>query len=67
MQWKEFITEGDTWERIENLKNIEEAMKEFEGRMSAEVRRQEKINIIEERDFKRGGLPEKFTVKMLYE
>ena len=41
-------------------------MKEFEGRMSAEVRRQEKINIIEERDFKRGGLPEKFTVKILY-
>ena len=61
------MTERDTWERIENLKNIEEAMKEFEGRMSAEVRRQEKINMIEKRDFKRGGLPEKFTVKMLYE
>ena len=61
------MAEGDTWERIENLKNTEEAMKEFEGRMSAEVRRQEKINIIEERDFNRGGLPEKFTVKMLYE
>ena len=41
-------------------------MKEFKGRMNAEVRRQEKIDIAEERDFRRGELPGKFTVKMLY-
>ena len=34
--------------------------------MNAEVRRQEKLNIAEERDFRRGELPGKFTVKMLY-
>ena len=28
--WKEFIAEGDTWERRENLKNAEEMIKEFE-------------------------------------
>ena len=64
--WKEFTAEGDTWERIENLKNAEEAIKEFEGKMSVEVRRQEKIDMAEERDFRRGELPGKFTAKMLY-
>jgi len=39
MWWKEFTAEGDTWERKENLKNAEEALEEFEGRMNAEVRR----------------------------
>jgi len=41
-------------------------LEEFEGRMNAEMRRQEKIDMVEERDFKRGELPEKFMVKMLY-
>ena len=66
VQWKGFIAEGDTWERKENLKNAEEALEEFEGRMSAEVRRQERIDLVEEGDFRRGELPEKFTAKILY-
>jgi len=48
------------------LKNAEEAIREFEGRMNAEVRRQEKIDMVEERDFRRGELLEKFIVRMLY-
>jgi len=64
--WKRFTAEGDTWERIENLKNAEEAIKEFEGKMSVEVRRQEKIDMTEEKDFRRGELLGKFTAKMLY-
>ena len=66
VQWKEFTAEGDTWERKENLKNAGEALEEFEGRMNAEIRRQEKIDMAEERDFERRELPEKFTAKMLY-
>ena len=66
VQWKGFTAEGNTWERIENLKNAEEAIKEFERKMSMEVRRQEKIDMAEERDFRRGELPGKFTAKMLY-
>ena len=31
-----------------------------------EVRRQEKIDMVEERDFRRGELPGKFTAKILY-
>ncbi len=41
-------------------------LEEFEGRMNTEVRRQEKLDIVEEKDFKRGELPGKFMVKMLY-
>jgi len=48
------------------LKNIEETLEEFEGRMNAEVRRQEKIDMVEERDFRRGELLGKFMAKMLY-
>ena len=41
-------------------------MEEFEGRTNTEVRRQEKIDMAEERDYRRGELPEKYIVKMLY-
>ena len=34
--------------------------------MSTEVRRQKKLNLIEEQDFKREELLEKYTEKMLY-
>jgi len=33
----------------------------------AEVRRQEKLDMSEEKDFRRGELPGKFTAKILYE
>ena len=66
VQWKGFIAEGDTWERKEDLKNTGEALEEFKERMNVEVRRQEKINMAEERDFRRGELPGKFMAKMLY-
>ena len=60
------MAEGDTWERKKNLKNTEEALEDFEGRMSTEVRRQEKLNMAEEKDFRKGELPEKFIARMLY-
>jgi len=41
-------------------------LEEFEGRMNVEVRRQEKLDIAEEKNFRRGELPGKYTVKMLY-
>ena len=34
--------------------------------MNAEMRRQEKIDIAEERDFRKGELPGKYTAKLLY-
>jgi len=41
-------------------------LEEFKERMNAEVRRQEKLDMVEEKDFRRGELPGKFTAKMLY-
>jgi len=66
VRWKGFTAERDTWERKESLKNAGEALEEFEGRMNAEIRRQEKIKMAEERDFRKEELPGKFMAKMLY-
>jgi len=41
-------------------------LEKFEGRMNIEVRRQERLDMAEERDFRRGELLEKFIAKMLY-
>ena len=60
------MAKEDTWERKENLKNMEEALEEFKERISVEVRRQERIDMAEKRDFRRGKLPGKFTAIMLY-
>jgi len=60
------MVEHDTWEREEDLGNAREAVEKFEGRMSAEIRKQEKLDRIEEKNFRREELPEKYTVKMLY-
>jgi len=39
---------------------------EFEGRLNAEVRQQEKLDMVEEKDSKRRELLGKYTAKMLY-
>jgi len=65
-KWKRFTVEHDTWERKEDLGNTREVLEEFEGRMNAEVRRQEKLDMVEEKDFRREELPGKFMARMLY-
>ena len=62
--WKRFTVEYKTKKRVKDLENTKKV--EFEGRMSAEVRRQEKLDRIEERDFRREKLPGKYTVRILY-
>ena len=58
--------EHDIWEKKEDLGNAKEVLEKFKGRINAEVRRQEKIDMVEERDFRREELPGKFTAKILY-
>jgi len=41
-------------------------LEEFEERMNAEVRRQEKLNMEKEKDFRKEELLGKFTAKILY-
>ena len=57
MRWKRFTVEYDSWERKKDLENIKEVVAEFKGRVNVEVRRQDKLNMAEKRDFRRGELP----------
>jgi len=67
VQWKRFIIEYNTWEKKKKLENIREIVVDFEGRISTEVRKQEKLKIVEEQDFRRHKFPEKYIAKILYE
>ena len=59
------MVEHDIWEKKENLGNAREAVNKFEGR-STEVKRQEKLDMMEKKDFRRKELPGKYITKMLY-
>ena len=61
IRWKGFMAEGDTWERRENLKNVEELIEEFEQE-GVEIRRQEG----EVDEYRRMELPGKYMAKLLY-
>ena len=58
--------EHDSWIKRGKLGNVKEVLEDFEGRMEAEIRRQEKLDRVEERDFRRGKLLGKFMARMLY-
>ena len=45
---------------------MKELVAKFKERMSAEVRRQEKLDIAEENDFRRGELLGKYIAKISY-
>jgi len=48
------------------LENTKELVAEFEGKVNIEVRRQEKLDLVEENDFRRVELLGKYTVRILY-
>ena len=48
------------------MKNARESVEEFKERMNAKVRRQENLDVAEEKVFRRGELPEKYMARMLY-
>ena len=43
MWWKGFTAESDTWEKEKDLKNAKELVDDFEGRIGAKIRWQEKV------------------------
>jgi len=45
---------------------VKKIVVKFEGKLDAKVRRQEKLNIVEEKDFRRGKLLGKYMMKILY-
>ena len=56
--WKGFTVEHNTWERKEDLGNAREAVEEFEGRMSAKVRKNEKLDRIKKKNIRKGDYQE---------
>ena len=60
------MVEHNSWEKEEDLENIKKLVAEIEGRMNIEVRRQEKLDLAEKKDFRKVELPGKYTVRMLY-
>jgi len=72
VRWKRYIVEEDTWERLENLGNTMDLVKEFEKEIrEKEIRRvqirkekkKEKVLNLEAKVFKRSELLKKYTVK----
>ena len=49
------------------MENTKKVVAEFERRLTTKVRRQEELDIIEKRDFKRGKLLGKYIAKILHE
>jgi len=47
-------------------KKIKEVVAEFVGRLSVEVKKQEKLNIVEERNFRREKLLEKYSKDIVW-
>ena len=64
--WKGFTVENDIWEKKKDSENTKESVANFKEKHSTEVRRQEKLDLAEERDFRREELLGKYMVKMLY-
>ena len=48
------------------MENTKKLVAKFEGKMNVEVRRQKKLNLAEEKDFRRTELPGKYTARILY-
>ncbi len=73
VKWKGYTTERNTWEGLENLKNVMKKIEELEkGRFEEEIQRirmkkEKEIKLNPEaEEFKKGELPGKYTVKLLY-
>ena len=48
------------------MKNTKKEITEFEEKMNVEIKRQEKLDWTEEKDFRRVELPGKYMAKLLY-
>jgi len=76
VRWKGYTAEEDTWERLENLKNARDLVKEFEKEIREEVRqvekrkgKQKKIEVElnpEVEEFKRSELLGKYMARILF-
>ncbi len=57
VQWKQLMAEHDIWEK-KDLKNAKKVVAEFKKRINVKVRRQERLDMTDKRDFMRGSFQE---------
>ena len=66
VHWKGFTAKNDIQKKEEDLENVKEIVDKFKEKLRVEVRRQGKLEIAEENNLRRGELPGKYTVKILF-
>ena len=59
------MAEYNIQKKEKDLENVKKVIAEFKERISIEVRRQEKLNIVKEQNFKKKELLEKYITKIL--
>ena len=63
VQWKGYMAKGDIWEKVENLENAQDMLRDYEGRYEEMAKRLRKK---EDRMYRRSELLGKYTAKLLY-
>ena len=63
---KELTVEYNTQKKEADLENAKKAVAEFKRRISAKIGRQERLNIVEKKDFIKGELLVRYIVRILY-
>jgi len=59
------MVEHDIWEKDIDLKNTRKVVKEFKEKMGIEIKRQKKLEMVDEQGFRGGELLGKYITKML--
>ena len=60
------MAEYNSWEKEKDLENTKKLVAEFKRRINIEVRRQEKLDLVEEKNFRRVELLGKYIARILY-
>jgi len=50
--WKRFRAKHDSWEKKKDLENTKETVTKIKGRLNIEVKKQEKLNMVKEKNFR---------------
>ena len=62
-----FIVEYNIWKKDIDLENTRKIVKKFKERMGVEIKRQEKLEMVDKQDSREGELLEKYIAKIIIE
>ena len=64
--WKRFIVENNIYKKEKDLENAKKGVVEFKEKLSTKIRRQEKLDLTEKKDFRKKELLGRYIAKILY-